>query len=313
VAALSLLISMPVLAQQYPNRPIRIIVGFGAGGGVDVSARTVGAKLSEALGQPVIVENRTGASGNLAGGIVARSAPDGYTLYMASSAIAFPALFPKIPFDVLKDLTPISLVAMGPSVLVAHPSLPARNVKELVALAKAKPKQVLYGSAGFGTVTHLATELLTSSTGVEMTHIPYKGGGPSIIGLLGGEVHVLFSSIPGVLGQIKSKRVRPIAVSTLKRSTALPDVPTVDESALPGYNTGSWYGLLGPAGMPKNVIDLLSGQIAQIMQANEVRTSFIRSGFEPEGTSPDAFAALIRSEIAKYDGIIRKANIKADE
>jgi tripartite-type tricarboxylate transporter receptor subunit TctC len=299
-------------AQPYPSRPIRFIVGFGAGGGVDVSARMVGKKLSEILNQAVVVDNRPGASGNAAGGLVAKSPPDGYTLYMASSAIAFPSLFPNAPFDVNRDFAPVSLIAMGPSVLVAHPALPVRDIKSLLALAKLRPRQMLYGSAGFGTVTQLAMELLAQSAGVELTHVPYKGGGPSIIGLLSGEVHIVFSSVPGVLTQIRAGKVRALGLSTIKRSSVLPEVPTLNETVLPGYNTGSWYGLLAPAKTPRAVIDLLSGEIGKVMQLADIRDGFVRGGFEPEGSTPDAFAAFIRAEIAKYDAVIRKANIKPD-
>jgi tripartite-type tricarboxylate transporter receptor subunit TctC len=299
-------------AQPYPNRPIRVIVGFGAGGGVDVSARVVGKKLSESFNQAVVVDNRPGASGNAAGGLVAKSPADGYTLYMASSAIAFPSLFPNAPFDVNRDFAPVSLVAMGPSLLVAHPALPVRDIKSFLALAKSRPKQVLYGSAGFGTVTQLAMELLALNAGVELTHVPYKGGGPSIIGLLSGEVHVVFSSVPGVLTQVRANKVRALGMSTIKRSTVLPDVPTLNETVLPGYNTGSWYGLLAPARTPRAVIDLLGGEIGKVMQLPDIRESFVRSGFEPEGTLPDTFAAFIRAEIAKYEVVIRKANIRPE-
>jgi tripartite-type tricarboxylate transporter receptor subunit TctC len=311
VAVLTMLAStLPATAQPYPSRAIRVVVGYSPGGGVDVSARAIGKKLSESLGQPVVVENRPGASGNAAAAMVAKSAPDGYTLFMASSIIAFPSLFPNLAFDVNKDLLPISLVAMGPSVLVVHPSLPVNDVKQLVALAKARPKQVLYGSAGFGTVTHIAMELLMSSAKVELTHVPYKGGVPSIVGLLSGEIHVLFSSVPGVLTQINARRVRAIGMSTLRRSSVLPTVPTLHETLLPGYNTASWYGLLAPAGVSKNILDLLSAEIGKIMKNHEIRDGFVRGGFEPEGTTPDAFAAFIKSEIVKYDDIIRKAHIK---
>jgi tripartite-type tricarboxylate transporter receptor subunit TctC len=311
-AFLGVAVALGAHAQQYPNRPIRIIVGFGAGGGVDVSARVVGKKLSESFNQAVVVDNRPGASGNAAGGLVAKSPPDGYTLYMASSAIAFPSLFPNVPFDVNKDFAPVSLVAMGPSVLVAHPGLPVRDIKSFLALARSRPKQVLYGSAGFGTVTQLSMELLALSAAVELTHVPYKGGGPSIIGLLSGEVHVVFSSVPGVLTQIRASKVRALGVSTQKRSTVLPEVPTLDETVLPGYNSGSWYGLLAPAKTPRAVIDLLSSEIGKVMQLPDIREGFVRSGFEPEGTTPDAFATFIRAEIAKYDAVIRKANIKPE-
>ena len=308
--ALSLAVAVPAAGQQYPNRAIRVVVGFSPGGGTDVSARIIGRKLNESLGQPVVIENRPGASGNTAAGLVAKSAPDGYTLLFASSAIAFPSLFTNIPFDVNKDLAFISLVAMGPSVLIAHPSLPVKDVKQLVALARARPKQVLYGSPGFGTVTHLAMEVVMSRTGADLTHVPYKGASTAAIGLMSGEVHVLFASVPTVLTQIQSGRLRALGVSTLKRSSVLPDVPTIAESALPDYNTGSWYGLVGPAGIPKNVLDLLSAEVGKILRNREIREDFARARFEPEGTTPEAFSAFVRSEIAKYEQVIRKANLK---
>ena len=300
----------PTEAQQYPSRAIRIIVGYSPGGGVDVSARAIGKKLSESLGQPFVIENRTGASGNAAAAMVSKSPADGYTLFMASSIIAFPSLFPNIPFDIHKDLSPISLVAMGPSVLVVHPSLPVNNVKQLVELAKNKSGQVLFCSAGFGTVTHLAMELLMSSGKVVLTHVPYKGGVPSIMGLLSGEVHVLFSSVPSVLPQINAHKVRAIGTSTLKRSRVLPTIPTIHEAIFPGYNTASWYGLLAPAGTQKIIQDLLSIEIGKVMKNEEIIDGFIRGGFEPEGTTPETFTNFINSEILKYDEIIRKANIK---
>jgi tripartite-type tricarboxylate transporter receptor subunit TctC len=299
-------------AQSYPVKTIRIVVGYAPGGGVDVSARTIARRLTETFGQAVVVENRTGASGNTAAGMVAKSAPDGYTLYMASSTIALPGLFLNLPYDVRKDLSPISLVALGPSVLVVHPSVPVRDVKELVQFGRGRPGQLMYGSAGYGTVTHLAMELLQTVSGVKMVHIPYRGGAPSVIGLLSGEAHLLFAAIPGVLSQVNAGRVRALAVSTLKRSSALPAVPTIHEAAVPGYDTSSWYGLLGPANTPKHVSDLLSTEIAKIMQSPDIRDGFIRTGFEPEGTTPEAFAAFIRSEIAKYQAVIEKANIKPE-
>jgi len=313
LAALAVLSCAPAVAQQYPSRAIRLLVGSAAGGAVDISARVVGKKLSESLGQPVVIENRIGASGNIALGAVAKSPPDGYTLLMTSSVIALPSLFPNITFNATKDLAPISLVAIGPSLLVSHPSLPVKNVQQLIAFAKVRPKQVVYGSAGFGTLTHLPMELLMSSTGIDMTHVPYKGGSLSIVGLLSGEVHVLFSSLPGALSHVKQQRLRALAVSTAKRSSALPDVPTIAEVAVRGFDTSSWYGIVGPAGIPKPIVDLLSTEAAKIVRSREVREGFVRDGFEPEGTTPAAFAAFIRSEINKYEEIIRRSNIKPVE
>lgn len=310
LAALHALLAFSAVAQTYPARPIRVLVGFQPGGGVDISARAIGQKLSDALGQSVVVDNRPGASGNIAADIVAKSAPDGYTLLMANSTISIPALFVKLPFDVTKDLAPVSLVAMGPSVLVVHPSVPIKNVKELMALARKKPKELIFGSGGPGNITHLAMELFMSMAKIDMIHVPYKGGAPSVIGLLSGEVHMLFTSIPSVLGQIKIGKVRAIGVSIQKRSSALPAVPTIDEAGLPGFNTASWYGLLAPAGVPQNILELLSKEVVKIMHNKEIRDRFARDGFEPVGNTPGAFGSFIRSEIPKWGKVVRQANIK---
>ena len=299
-------------AQPYPTRPLRIVVGFQAGGGVDISSRAIGKQLTEALGQSVIIDNRPGASGNIAAEIVAKAQPDGYTLLMANLTIAVPNLFVKLPFDVNKDLVPLSLVAIGPSVLVVNPALPFNNVKELIAAAKAKPKQLIYGSGGLGNITHLEMVLFTNMAGVDMLHVPYKGGAPSVIGLLSGEVQMLFTSIPSVLPQIIARKLKALAVSTAKRSAALPDIPTVDESGIHGYDAASWYGLFVPAGIAKNALNVLSREIVKIMQVQEVRDRFASDGFEPVGNSPEQFAKFVREEIAKWGKIVRSGGIKGE-
>jgi tripartite-type tricarboxylate transporter receptor subunit TctC len=299
-------------AQAYPSRPIRIVVGFQAGGAVDISSRAIGRQLTEALGQSVIVDNRPGAAGNIAADIVAKAQPDGYTLLMSNLTIAIPSLFTKLPFDVNKDLTPVSLVTNGPSVLVVHPSLAVASVKELIAAAKAKPGQLTYGSGGLGNITHLEMVLFTNMAGVEMVHVPYKGGAPSVVGLLSGEVQILFTSIPSVLPQITARKLKPLAVSTARRSSALPDIPTVDEAGLRGYDASSWYGLFAPAGISKNVLNVLSREIVKIMQVQEVRDRFAADGFEPVGSSPEEFAKFMREEIAKWGKIVKTAGIKGE-
>lgn len=299
-------------AQPYPTRPLRIVVGFQAGGGVDISSRAIGKQLTEALGQSVIIDNRPGASGNIAAEIVAKAQPDGYTLLMANLTIAVPNLFVKLPFDVNKDLVPLSLVAIGPSVLVVNPALPFNNVKELIAAAKAKPKQLIYGSGGLGNITHLEMVLFTNMASVDMLHVPYKGGAPSVIGLLSGEVQMLFTSIPSVLPQIIARKLKALAVSTAKRSAALPDIPTVDESGIHGYDAASWYGLFVPAGIAKNALNVLSREIVKIMQVQEVRDRFASDGFEPVGNSPEQFAKFVREEIAKWGKIVRSGGIKGE-
>lgn len=299
-------------AQSYPAKPVRIVVGFAPGGGVDISARSVGKYLGEAIGQTVIVDNRPGAAGNIGAALVAKSPPDGYTMLMSNSTISTPGLFLNMPFDVTKDLEPVTLVAIGPSVLVAHPSFPVKSVKDLIALARAKPGQISFGSGGIGNITHLEMELVKSLTGVKMEHVPYKGSAPSIVGLVSGEVQVLFTSIPAGLSQVRSGRMRALAVSTLKRSSAMPDVPTIDESALKGYDAASWYGLFMPAGVPKSAVATIAKEVVKIMQAKDIRERFMADGFEPAGLGPEAFAKYLRAEIVKWDKIVKAAGIKPE-
>lgn len=299
-------------AQAYPSRPIRIVVGFQAGGAVDISSRAIGKHLTEALGQSVVVDNRPGAAGNIAADIVAKSQPDGHTLLMSNLTIAIPSLFGKLPFDVSKDFLPVSLITNGPSVLVAHPSLAANSVKELIALAKTKPGQLTYGSGGLGNITHLEMVLFANMAGIDMVHVPYKGGAPSVVGLLGGEVQILFTAIPSVLSQITARRLRPLAVSTATRSGVLPNVPTIDEAGLTGYNASSWYGLFAPAGVSKAVLNVLSGEIVKIMRVQEVRERFAADGFDPVGSRPEEFAKFLREEIVKWGRIVKTAGIKGE-
>lgn len=297
---------------RYPAKPVRIVVGFGAGGGTDIAARAIALKLSDVFNTSFVVDNRPGAAGNLAGDIVAKSNPDGYTMLMANSTIAIPSLSANLPFDIRKDFTPLSLVALGPSVLVVHPTVPASTVKELVALAKGKPKQLLFGSGGVGNVTHLAMELLMSTAGVEMVHVPYKGGAPSVVGLVSGEVQTLFTSIPTALPQITAGKMRAIGVSVAKRNPALPNVPTIAEAGIPGYYAASWYGLLLPANVAKPVVDTLAKEISTAMEVPAIRDSMTRQGFEPVGNRPAEFAKFIREEIPRWERVVRNANIKAE-
>jgi tripartite-type tricarboxylate transporter receptor subunit TctC len=312
VVGAALLCSAPAMAQKFPSKPVRIVVGFGAGGGTDLAARAIGQKLTDAFGTSFIVDNRPGAAGNLAGDIVAKANPDGYTMLMANSTIAIPSLSAKLPFDVRKDFMPLSLIALGPSVLVVHPSLPVKDVKSLVALAKARPKQLSFGSGGVGNVTHLAMELLMSSAGIDMVHIPYKGGAPSVVGLVSGEVQLLFTSIPTALPQINAGKMRAIGVSISKRSVALPNVPTIAESGLPGYYAASWYGLMLPAGVPKPVADALSKEIVGAMEVPAIRDGMLKQGFEPVGNTPAEFAKFLREEIPRWEKVVKNAGIKPE-
>jgi len=299
-------------AQSFPSRPVRIVVGFQAGGGTDIAARVIAQKLTDALGVTFIVDNRPGAAGNIGADIVAKSNADGYTILMANSTIAIPSLSVKLPFDVKKDFAPISNIALGPSVLIVNPSLPVTDVKGLVALAKAKPKSLIYGSGGVGNVTHLAMELLMSMTGIEMIHIPYKGAAPSVVGLLSGEVQLLFAGIPGVLAQIGAGKVRALGVSISQRSAALPNVPTIAEAGLPGYYAASWYGLLVPAGTPKTSIDILARHIGTIMRVPEVKEKMLAQGFEPVGDTPAQFGKFINEEIPRWEKVVKTAGIKPE-
>jgi tripartite-type tricarboxylate transporter receptor subunit TctC len=298
-------------APAYPTKPIRILVGFAPGGAVDISARVIAQKLGETIGQSVIVDNRAGASGNIAAELTSKAPPDGHTLLMANSTIATPDLFAKLPFDVLRDLAPVSLVAIGPSVLVVHPSVPVRSVKELIALARSKPKELIYGSGGVGNITHLEMELLSSMAKLEMVHVSYKGAAPSITGLLSGEVHLLFASIPSILPQIRSERVRALAVSTAKRSATIANVPTLSEAGVPGYDAASWYGVFAPGGVQKPVLAVLANELVRIMALPDVRAKFEADGFDPVGSTPEEFGSFVRAEIAKWAKTIRAANIKA--
>ena len=311
VAAATLL-SGVAAAQPYPSRPVRIVVGFQAGGGTDIAARVIAQKLADALDATFIVDNRPGAAGNIGADIVAKSNADGYTILMANSTIAIPSLSVKLPFNVKKDFAPISNIALGPSVLLVNPSLPVTDVKGLVALAKAKPRTLIYGSGGVGNVTHLAMELLMSMTGIEMTHIPYKGAAPSVVGLLSGEVQLLFAGIPGVLAQISAGKVRALGVSISQRSPALPNVPTIAEAGLPGYYAASWYGLMVPAGTPNSTIDILAKQIGTIMRVPEVKEKMLAQGFEPVGDTPAQFGKFISEEILRWEQVVKRAGIKPE-
>jgi tripartite-type tricarboxylate transporter receptor subunit TctC len=303
-------IPFSTFAETYPVKPIRIVVGFAPGGGTDLAARTIAKELAELLGRSVIVDNRPGAASNIAADLVAKSAPDGYTLHMSSSNIAIPSLFEKLPFNINKDFTPISLVAIGPAVLVAQPSFPANSVKELIALAKSKPGQLTYGSGGIGNITHLYMELLAAASGIQMIHVPYKGAAPSLVGLMSGEVNMLFSSLPSAMTQLKAGKVKPLGVTLKKRIGSLPNVPTIDESGLPGYDAASWYGLFAPAGIPKNVLGILGKEVVKIMRIQGVRDKFASDGFDPVGSSPEEFSAFLREEIPKWAKAVKAAGIK---
>ena len=300
-------------AQSYPDRPIRFIVPFAPGGTNDIVARMIGVKLTEAWGQPVVIDNRGGAGGVIGADLVAKSAPDGYTLLMANVNFATnPGLVPKLPYDTAKDFASVSLLATSPSVLVVHPSLLVRSVKELITLAKSKPGQLVYSTSGAGSTGHMAMELLKQLAGIDMVAVHYKGGGPALIDLIAGRVSPGFATILSAAPHIESGRLRALAVTTVKRSSALPDLPTVAEAGVPGYEFTGWWGMVVPSRTPQPVIGKLNGELVRILGQAEVRDRLVREGAEPASTTPEAFAAYMRSEVAKWSKVIKTANIRID-
>ena len=297
----------------YPQKPLRILTGFAPGGFADTSARIVAQKLSAAWGQQVVVENRTGANGLIAGDATAKSPPDGYTLFMSSAGLVInPMLYVKLPRDPLKDFTAVSLVADIPNVLVVHPSVPTKNVKELLAIAKAKPGTLTQASAGTGSPGHLSGELLQQITQTKFIHVPYKGTGPALIDLLGGDVDLSFPSISASVAQIKEGKLRALGVTKAKRVPMLTDVPPIGDS-VPGYEVVGWYGIVGPAGLPRDITLKISTEISRMLATEEVRSRFLREGAEPVGSAPDSFAAFLAQDQAKWAKVIKAANIKPSE
>lgn len=299
-------------AKGYPEKPIRLVVPVSAGGGTDIVARFIGQRLTDTLGQQVVVDNRTGAGGSIGAGIVATSSPDGYTLLLGSVGhITFtPALFRKLPYDPQKDFVPISLVAEQPFVLAAHPSLRANSIKDLIAFAKSRPGKVNYGSGGNGGASHLGIELLQIMTGISMIHVPYKGTGPGMTALLSGEVPMLLVGVATALPHIKNGKVKALAVSGQKRSQVLPDVPTISEAGVPGYDFDVWYGVLFPAGTPSAVVGKMNAELVRLLNAPATAKRFASLGLEPISSTPQEFAALIRREIPKWQKVVKSAGIK---
>lgn len=311
-ALIALALVAQVSAQNYPNRPIRLLVPFTPGGGTDQLARIMAQKMSESLGQPVVVENRPGANTLIATEMVVRSPADGYTLLLqVNNLAANPTLYRgKISFDTAKDLAPISLVAGNPHVLVINPSVPAKDLKEFIALAKAKPGTLSFASAGSGSVNHLAGELLKMQAGIDMIHVPYKGSGSIMPDLLGGQVDALFAAMPTVTSFIRDRRLRPIAVTTATRFRALPDVPTVAESGYPGYELSTWFGLLAPAGTPKPVLDRLHAEVVKALKEPSVRARL--GDYEIFGSTSEEFRAFLNVEIEKTARIIKASGATID-
>ena len=314
-ALLPVLLFYPIsaTAQSYPARPIRLIVPFPPGGVTDTMARVVAPKLSEYLGQQVVAENRGGAGANIGAEIAAKSPPDGYTLMLATITNAIGAsLYSKLNYDLVRDFATITQLATTPHILVVHPSVPVKSVKEFVALAKAKPGELAYSSSGSGSAAHLAGELFNSLTGVKTTHVPYKGGGPSMIALVGGEVSLAFATMPSAIGYVRSGRLRGIAVTTERRSPSTPELPTIAETGVAGYEAGSWYGLSAPAGTSKEIIARLHAETIKVLGFPDVKERLFNAGFEIVTSTPEQFAAFTRNEIQKWGKIVKAAGLKVD-
>jgi tripartite-type tricarboxylate transporter receptor subunit TctC len=301
------------LAQAFPSKPIRIVVAFAPGGIADFAARSVSQKLSENFGVPVVVENRPGAGGITGAEIVAKSPPDGYTLLVTSiSHTINPSVRKSLPFDAVRDFAPVTLITDAPNLLVVHPSLPVKSVKELVALARARPGQINYASSGTGTSTHLSGELFKSLARVDVVHVPYKGGGPAVIDLVGGHVETMFSTLPSVLQQVRAGKLRGLAVTGARRFPSAPEFPTMIEAGMAGYEVSGWSGMFAPAGAPREAVSRLAAEIGKILQAPELRERFFVQGAEPVGNAPEAFAAFVRSEISKWKKVVEASGMQAD-
>ena len=300
-------------AADYPSKPVRMLVGFAPGGGTDTTARAISAKLGDLLGHQVIIDNRAGAAGNIATELVAKAVPDGYTILLGTiAALAInPSLYrTKLPFDSVKDFAPIVQAVDSTNILSLHPSVPAGTVKELIALAKAK--SLNYGSSGVGGTGHLAGELFNSMAGVKMTHIPYKGGGPAMIELVGGQVQLVYATAASAVPQIKSGKIKGIAVTTVKRSGLMPNLPTIAESGLPGFDANNWYGLLAPAKTPRPIIMRLNAEVTKVLAMPDVKEFLFNQGLDPAAGTPEQFGAYIKSEMTKWAKVVKDSGARAD-
>jgi tripartite-type tricarboxylate transporter receptor subunit TctC len=307
-----LVLIVETAAAQYPARPVRMVVGFPPGGGTDIIARLVAQKLGERWGQPVVVENKLGASGNIGAESVAKSAPDGYTLLMAFSSHASNAALSKLPFDIHKDFSPISLVGSAPMVVIANPALPAKTLGELIAYARANPGAVKYGSSGIGTPVHLAGELMQQLTGIQMVHVPYKGIAPAMTAILGGDIQITYVAVLSGMQHFKSGRLRPLAVASRSRYPALPDVPTAAEAGLSGYEIDFWYALLGPGGMARELVDRIQRDVAAVLSVPELRDNLLAQGCIAVGGKPEELTALIKNEYALWSRVVHAGGVKVD-
>ena len=313
VAAAAMVLAPAATAQNYPARTIRLVVHSSPGGSSDILGRMIAQRLTESLGQQVVVENRAGASGIIGVEVAVKAPPDGYTILISQTSLAInPAIFPKIPYNALRDLAPITQIVDGPNVMTVHPSVPAKNVKQLIALAKSRPDGLIIGSPGQGTSPHLSAELFNSMAGVKIAQVQYKGAGMAIVGLLSGEVSVMFPTTPTVIGYLKDGRLRALGVTTAKRTQALPDVPTISEAGLPGYESTQWFGILAPAATPRPIIDRLNQEIVRIMQAPAMKQRLVNDGMEVVAGTPEQFGAHIKAETEKWARVVKAIGLKPE-
>ena len=315
LAAGCAIVAAPAVAQPYPSKPIRFVVPFPPGGPLDIMGRGIAQKLQEVWGQPVVVDNRPGAGGGIGADLVAKSPGDGYTLLMGavSTHAINPSLYAKIPYDAQKDFVPVALVAQVPNILVVNPALPVRSVAELIDYARARPGALSFGSGSTGSTGHLAGELFKTMAGVDMVHIPYKGGAPAMQDLLAGQTQLMFDNLANALPQVKAGKLRALAVTTLKRAPAVPDLPTVAESGLPGFDLTTWFGVFVPAGTPRETVARLNAEIVKTLASRELADRLATMGtVPPEGNTPESFAAFVRAEAAKYAQVVKSSGARVD-
>jgi tripartite-type tricarboxylate transporter receptor subunit TctC len=301
-------------AQTYPSKAIRMVVPFPPGGTTDILARTIGQRMTEDWGQPVVIDNRPGAGGNIGTDLAAKAAPDGYTLLMGtiSTHAINASLYKKLPFDPVRDFSPVSRVGTLPNILVVHPSVPVKSVKELIELAKSKPGDLNFASSGVGTSLHLSGELFNSMAGVKLVHIPYKGSSPALADLLGGQVKIMFDNVPSALPHVKAGKLKPLAVTSAKRTAVLPDVPTVSESGLPGFEVTSWFAIFAPAKTPKDIVAKLNGEVVKILKAGDVKEKLAQLGVDAAPTTPEELAAFAKAETEKWAKVVKATGASAD-
>ena len=314
ILALACAFALPAIGQPFPSKPAKLVVPFPPGGPLDTTGRAIAQKLGEAWGQSVIVENKPGAGGNIGADYVAKSPPDGYTIVMGalSTHAVNPSLYPKMPYDAKKDFAPITLVAITPNVLVVNPSLPVHSVKELIAYAKAHPGKLSFGSGSIGSAGHLAGELFKVDTGVDMVHVPYKGAAPAMQALLAGDTQIMFDNLASAMGQVKAGKLRALAVTTAQRSKLAPDLPTMAEAGVPGFDISTWFGLLAPAGTPPDVIAKWNAGVTKILSSPEMRERLEAQGAEPAPDTPEEFARFIDRELVKYAKIVKASGAKVE-